>query len=307
MTSQLITAGVWDALSKAARRTKKPAHIAVAYFSKGAAGLLPLPAGSRLVVDVSEATVKSGQTHPADLELMRQRKVMIYSVQYLHAKVFAFDKAIFIGSANASKHSATVLQEAVIRTTDVAVARAARSFVKGLCLEPLGPKELKRLQKLYRPPHFFPSQSKKGGLKQRFSALRVAPITESDIPEKLERAFKAGRKEATKKRTHNRGFYIEEFYWYVPSPFNKGQLVIQVLKNAHGRAVSPPGHVIHTRAYRDGKTRNTLVYVELPDRDWEPFSRFGKENQKILGRGGVKNQSATRRLLAFWEDTEETA
>src|SRR6266849_1013159 len=138
MSLRLMTTGIWDALAKAARRSKKPAHVAVAYFGKGAADLLPLPAGSRLVVDASEAAVKSGQTHPADLERMRRRKATIYSVQNLHAKVFAFDKAIFIGSANASKHSAKTLQEAVFFTTDAAIGRTARGFIKGLCLEPLG-------------------------------------------------------------------------------------------------------------------------------------------------------------------------
>jgi hypothetical protein len=63
--------------------------------------------------------------------------------------------------------------------------------------------------------------------------------------------------------------------------------------------------VIHTRAYRNGKERKTLIYVELPDCDWEPLSRFGKRASKILSRGGVKNQLATRSLLALWKGKEE--
>lgn len=147
MSAQFITADVWGALSKAARRSKKPAYVSVAYFGKGAADLLHLPAKSRLVVDASEAAVKQGQTNPAKLRRMRRRRVAVYSVQNLHARVFAFDTAVFIGSANVSKHSASVLQEAVLRVTDAAVLKAARDFVTELCLEPLGPKELMRLQK----------------------------------------------------------------------------------------------------------------------------------------------------------------
>jgi hypothetical protein len=155
----------------------------------------------------------------------------------------------------------------------------------------------------YRPPRFVPEGRKRSGGQQRFSVLRVAQtIEEVNFPDKLERAFEAGRKKATKQRRHKRGFDIEEFYWSRPSPFRNGQLVIQVHKNAHGKTVSPPGHVIHTRAYRDGNERKTLVYVELPDRDWEPLSRFGKELKRSLGRGGVKNQSIAKRLLAFWEN-----
>jgi hypothetical protein len=300
MSVQLITTDVWPILTKAARQTKRPAHVAVAYFGKGAADLLSLPAKSRLVVDVSEAAVRNGQTHPADLRRMQRRQVAIYSVRNLHAKVFAFDKSVFIGSANASKHSAEVLQEAVIRVSDAAMIRATRGFVEGLCLEPLGPKELERLQKLYRPPRFVPGQNKKSGPKPQFSALRIAPTTAHNISDKLAKAFETERKEARKKRRHHRGFDIEEIYWSVPCPLRKGQLIIQVHKNAYGRTVSPPGHIIHTSSYREGKIRKTLLFVELPKYEWEPLSRFGKEEKKILSRGGIKSQSTTKKLLAFW-------
>lgn len=301
MSAQFITADVWGALSKAARRSKKPAYVSVAYFGKGAADLLHLPAKSRLVVDASEAAVKQGQTNPAKLRRMRRRKVAVYSVQNLHARVFAFDTAVFIGSANVSKHSASVLQEAVLRVTDAAVLKAARDFVTELCLEPLGPKELMRLQKLYRPPRFLPGLHEARGKKQRFSTLRVAHTRKVDVADKLEEAFEAGHKEAVKKRRYNNGFAIEEFYWSNPSPFHEGQLVIQVYKNPHGRTVSPPGHVIHTRSYRDGKERKTLIYVELPDSDWEPLSRFGTSLKKSLSRGGVRNYQPQ---IACWRSGE---
>jgi hypothetical protein len=74
MSVQLITTHVWSALTDAARRSKKPAYVAVAYFGKGAADLLRLPPGSRLVVDASEGAVKHGQTHPTDLKRMGRRK-----------------------------------------------------------------------------------------------------------------------------------------------------------------------------------------------------------------------------------------
>ena len=301
MTTKLITENVWSAIANTARRCKTPADVAVAYFGKGAAKLLKLPAGSRLVVDASEPTVKAGQTHPDDLQRMHRRKVKIYNVQNLHAKVFAFDKGVLVGSANASRHSANVLQEAVAHVGDIAIIRAARKFVKSLCLERLGPEELKRLQKLYRPPRFDPGQKTNTGPKQSFSVLRVALTHSVDVPEKLEKAFEFGLREATKKRKHKRGFYIEEFYWDDPSPFHKGQLIIQVHKSAHGKAVSPPGHVIHTRAYRNGKTRKTLIYTELPNRDWKPFSQFSSGAKKILARGGVKSSPAARLLLGSWE------
>lgn len=178
MSAKLITRHAWAALSEGARKSRKPAHVAVAYFGKGATKLLHLPPQSSLVVDASEAAVKSGQTHPADLLRMVRRSVAVYSVQNLHAKIFAFDTGAFVGSTNASMHSANVLQEAIVWVNDGAVVKAARDFVKNLCLDPLGPEELKRLQKLYRPPRFAPGERKMTGAKLRLPNLRVAVTKE---------------------------------------------------------------------------------------------------------------------------------
>jgi hypothetical protein len=303
MSAQLITANVWNELTKAARENQKPAYVAVAYFGRDAANRLRLPAESQLVVDASEGTVKSGQTHPADLRRMHRRGIAVYSAENLHAKVFVFDQALFVGSTNVSDRSANVLQEAIIRITDTAVVAAARRFVKGLCVERLGPEELKRLQRLYRPSRFVQGKNTRGYQKKfRLSQLRVALISDVDVPDKLVRAFRAGRNEAAKKREHGRGFHIEEFYWSSPAPFREGQQLIQVFRTAHGRIVSPPGHVIHMRQYRDGKMRKTLVYVELPSYDWEPFSRFSKGSKAILSRSGIKSQSAAKTISAFWNE-----
>src|SRR5262245_12409954 len=77
-TTRLIDRDVWATLTTAARTATKPAHVAVAYFGKDGADLLPLPAGSKLVVDCGELAVKSGQTCPAALLAMHQRGVSIY-------------------------------------------------------------------------------------------------------------------------------------------------------------------------------------------------------------------------------------
>jgi hypothetical protein len=73
MTAQFITRGVWKSITASAKAARKPALVAVAYFGQGASKLMPLPAGSRLVVDASEGAVKSGQTLPADLVRIQKR------------------------------------------------------------------------------------------------------------------------------------------------------------------------------------------------------------------------------------------
>ena len=68
MSVDLITTKIWPTLTAAARRSRRPAAVAVAYFGRGAAKLLPLRHGSCLVVDAGDAAVKSGQTCPAELK-----------------------------------------------------------------------------------------------------------------------------------------------------------------------------------------------------------------------------------------------
>lgn len=58
MTS-LITCGVWASITKAAKAAATKAHVAVAYSGTGASRLLPLRAGSTLVVDMSTSAVKT--------------------------------------------------------------------------------------------------------------------------------------------------------------------------------------------------------------------------------------------------------
>src|ERR1700738_4827401 len=171
MKTQFVTHDVWKSLTTSAKAARKPSLVAVAYFGQGASKLLPLRAGSRLVVDASEGAVKCGQTHPADLKKLQKRGVVIYSYQSLHAKVYAFESFAFIGSANASNRSSGILTEAVVKTSDQAVVRGAKDFVKGLCLDELSPGRLDRLQKLYRPPRVPGGGAPKGLPRKPRSAL----------------------------------------------------------------------------------------------------------------------------------------
>jgi phosphatidylserine/phosphatidylglycerophosphate/cardiolipin synthase-like enzyme len=151
MTIALLTKNIWRTLTAATQTRTKPA-VAVAYFGQGAAGLLPLPGGSRLVVDASEGAVKSGQTCPAELTKLLKQGVRICSRKNLHAKIFVLGAKVFVGSANVSRHSAHTLREAMVVTTDRSAVAAAKDFIRELCMQEIGPETLSRLAKLYQPP-----------------------------------------------------------------------------------------------------------------------------------------------------------
>src|SRR5689334_11584060 len=148
MSTSFITHQLWPQLTSAARGSSQRCSVAVAYFGAGANRLLPLPKGSQLVVDASERAVTSGQTCPGELLKLMKRRVSVFSVPNLHAKVFVLGRSAFIGSANVSSRSATHLVEAVVRTNESEAVRAARKFVRDLCLDELTPTVLNRLSKI---------------------------------------------------------------------------------------------------------------------------------------------------------------
>ncbi len=163
-----MTTNVWNEITTAAKGTRKPSHVAVAYFGSKGPNLLPLLKGSALVADVSIPTVARGSTSPAALNQLRKVGVDIYSVQYLHAKVFAFDAVAFVGSTNASEHSATTLVEAALKIRTKNEIRLVRNFVDSLCVTKLSASDLKDLQSYYKPPKFTPTRPKQH---QNYSTL----------------------------------------------------------------------------------------------------------------------------------------
>lgn len=174
----LVTTNVWNEITAAAKNTQKPSHVAVAYFGSKGPSLLPLLKGSTLVADVSIPTVTQGSTSPAALNQLRKAGVDIYSVQYLHAKVFAFETVAFVGSTNASERSAATLVEAALRIRTKNEIRAVRNFVGSFCVTKLSASDLKDLESYYKPPKFAPPQPKQ---QQNYSTLLMQLTLEQGL------------------------------------------------------------------------------------------------------------------------------
>lgn len=311
MSSRFLADDIWPQLTKAARASKQPCDIAVAYLGAGASGRLPLPKGSRLVVDASERAVASGQTCPAELRQLLKRGVRVFSVPNLHAKVFVLGRSAFIGSANVSNRSASQLVEAVIRTTEVSVVRSARDFVRKHCLHELTPGVLKELAKLYRPP--IVPRIKPGAKVGRQSSrhpilprLLMAQLYLGDWTEREELLYKHGLPLARKRRTRPRTYLLNSFMNPGRCIYQRGDVVIQVTDRGGGKLlVAPPGNVLLTKSGRDGNAEVTSVYIERPARR----CRSVRSVARALGRGALKrlkrdgtvrNAAFAQALLAMW-------
>lgn len=311
MSNVFITHDIWPQLTKAVRGLRQPCAVAVAYFGSGAGRLLPLPQGSRLVVDASERAVASGQTCPTDLIKLVRNGVIVHSVPNLHAKVFVLGRAAYIGSANVSRRSASQLVEAVIRSTDPGVVLAARQFVNDHCLHELTPTVLKRLEKLYRPPLVPGGQrekqtSKHSSNRPTLPRLLLAKLQLNDWSERDQGLHDAALPIAKKRRQHPRSHEMESFHWSGKCPYERGDVVVQVTDEGAGRVlVSPPGNVLHVHTRKYGNRQVSFVYLELPARRRRAVKTLartvGRDASKILQRSGVVRDAVfAQALLNVW-------
>jgi len=311
MSTVFVSQDIWPQLTKAARDSGLRCSVAVAYFGEGASSLLPLPKGSRLVVDASERTVGSGLTCPADLLKRLKKGVAVYSVPNLHAKVFVLGRAAYIGSANASRHSASRLVEAVIRTTEPSAVRAARRFVQKHCLHELTPMVLKRLARLYRPPLVPGGTRGRKRAKDTFRRptlprLLLQQLKLGDLSERDQALRAAGLPVAEKRRQHPRSFELESFLYSGKCPYQRGDVVVQVTDEGDGKVlVTPPGNVLHVRSRRDGSRQVSFVYLECPARRRRSVQALGRAlgrgAQKRLRRSGeIRDAAFAQALLNAW-------
>jgi hypothetical protein len=160
----ILTPRVWPEITAAAHAATTPSFAAIAYFGAKGDELLPLLPGSSLVVDATTPTVAAGSTCPDALRRLQVKGVRVFSAKHLHAKMIAFDKIAFVGSANASAHSRDTLIEAVVKFKSKRSLSEVRNAITALCRTELTSADLDTLSKIYvprrSPPKERPAQAK---------------------------------------------------------------------------------------------------------------------------------------------------
>ncbi len=307
--NRLITNDVWATITRAAKKAPTKAHVAVAYFGTGASKLLPLRAGSTLVVDMSESAVKSGQTNPSELLRLIERGVAVYTVPNLHAKVFVIGRRTFVGSANASTNSANVLVEAVLESTDRSVVNGALRFIRVQAVQRVLPEYARTMLKLYKPPKF--GAAKAGTPKHTPAATPVVHVVHLlyENWSEAETAFdERETKFAARLRQRPRQSVVDGFRWTGSCVIKKGDIVIQVTAEGGGRKlVSPPANVLRVRRYRATGRPVWFVYVEVPTGQRRKALKVVRERlpgsvaRMMLQNSTVRRASLVRALLGVWQ------
>ncbi len=303
MKTTFVQQGLWKQLTSAVVKAKGKADVAVAYFGKDGCDLLPLRAGSRLVVDASDAALKSGQTYPEGLLKLYRKGVAIYSKPGLHAKVFVFAKKAYVGSANASKHSAHTLVEAALVADSVATVRKVRAFVDRLALHELGEEQLKRLMKIYRPPKVFGGQRAPRASVVKGPRVWITMLTTDDLPEAFEEFHEEEGRVARKLMVHPRRHNQDSFWWAGDCPYARGDIVVQVVRErGEPNRVLPPGTVLHKATHVRNGQRKTFIYLESPNKRRKLETVFAKQiGAGVRGiRPGPLGQVRAERVLRAW-------
>lgn len=283
MKTGLHTNNIWNEITKLVKSSKTKSYVAVAYFGTGAAEMLPISKGSKLVVDASENAIRSGQTNPNELLKLSKTGVEIYSWQNLHAKMFVIGKYLLVGSTNVSKNSELNYQEAIFVSNDKVQKEKAKDFICNICLNDIGEKTLRLLCKKYNP-----AKGGVGRVKSAISSVFTVNIKDdyySDYEESILKSEKAIAVKKINKSQH----YLHSFMWNFPNPFDIGSKIIQVYETDNKTYVYPTGNVCRIKSLNNGYC---FVFIEVP-RNVKPktIRYFDKSIQNRLKRNGRISQS----------------
>lgn len=271
-------------------RVKSARHVdaAIAYMGQGGAKLLPLKKGDRLVVDLSAATVRAGATDPREIGKLIRRGVSVFTRRNLHAKTIIADNSLISSSANVSRHSQLVLDEAGVFTNDPLAIRRAKSFFERLCTEPVRREYLAECKSIYRPPRMAGRRDVKGKAATRVThaKLWLVNLVCRALSDFVLELHERGEETARTMISDSDRSEIQSFNWRgncrIGDSIELGDWIITATKYEDGSVlVSPPAQFLYKTADVDpeGK-RYTVFFSEGPKRgselSWSQFKRAAK-------------------------------
>lgn len=146
--NKVLTSNIWPELKKLKKKSSY-FKAAIGYASSGTA--LGIKKNDVLVCDASVEAIRCGHTSAKLIKQILKKGGQVYNLPGLHSKIYVFDDATFIGSANLSQHSSTGgLIEGGILSTDVSICSDAANAVMELAAagELILPKYLKKILKI---------------------------------------------------------------------------------------------------------------------------------------------------------------
>lgn len=314
MTTRMHTKDVWPCLRKLSQRSGRK-YVAVPFLGAGAHKRLMLRRGDTLVVRFDMPSIKAGLTDPREVLYYLRKRVLVHSVENLHAKVFVFGHRAIVGSPNISQNSERSLIEAALETTDSPTVKKAIAFVKSLRGDIVEPQYARRMVRYYNPPR---GGRRKSPLppKPKQSPLWAVPLVCEPWDDEDYRQEKYAKAEAKKHLRRPRSFSVEDFLWWGGRFLNqvkRDQRILMCTSERNRTMVSPPARVLVIHPYTYRRTRRAIICIAVRSslRRLE-FHRFlqklgGNKNtfQKPKSPRLIRNALLAYRIGTVWPDAGE--
>jgi hypothetical protein len=267
---------------------------------------------------MSPATVRAGGTDPREVEKLIRRGVKAFTRRNLHAKIVVADNSVISGSANVSRHSQRVLDEAAILTTERSAIRRAREFIDRICTEPVRPEYLKECKRIYNPPRFGTQRARGKGRQQRakHAKLWIVNLREYSVPESETERYEEGEAKAEKLVRDESRFTTDSFHWShkpkMASELELGDWIIEVIRyKDKSIVVYPPGQLLFIDHYlRDpaSSKERWVFHLAVPKRgETMTWKQFRAATKSLLGSGlssprtrPIRDVHVADGLLTLW-------
>lgn len=283
-------------LSKKSKRTK----VAVAYFGTGASDQLSLKKGDTLLVAMDLGNVRAGQVNPHEIQKLYDKGVSIFNLPNLHSKIYLFDKAAVITSANVSSHSANHLLEAAVLTDDKNIFANAEKFINDHCIEKVEQDYIELCKENYNPPKNFVAKRKpqaKNSFKGQLSRLWVISTKPIDFTEDDYEVLEKDEAIFEKKISNKRTFELTEIKYPIRDKFvnavKEGDILIEIVSHKVRTHVIQPKRALGVTFNR----KHGKAYLRVEERK-KPVTKGWTNLEKQLRKNGIKavTKKSTREI-----------
>lgn len=306
---QLLTGPrVWATIAELARDAKR-SRAAVSRLETGSGDLLPLPAGSSLVVDLSPHALAQGQTNPDEVAGYIERGVSVFRWNGLNANVYLFDRTAILGSAGVSQRSARALTEAAVRTADPAEVAEARAFLDSISRVPVAPEDLQQAREQYQKP-VSPSRSNDGNpvlhdlLPPAPYRLWLCEYADQPWPKRVFQVYEEEESLMGLRLGDRRRFLLYTFLLWGSwgTRIEEGDVVLCAWCDRPGeepQGIWPPAVVVGATPVKGRDREGTIVYAKYP-RTLDPIA--WEDYREKVAAGGVRLRVPLNRPVRTPED-----
>jgi len=245
---------------------------------------------------MSLRAVSQGVTDPKEVRILVRRGVKVFTRSNLHAKLLVMDQTLIVGSANASRNAAKVLDEAALVTRDAAAVQLALSFIDSISTEPVRPHYLRECLKAYRPPRFksaIPHDSARNAKRERRAKLWIiGGLVPFDPPKAEEGKAESAKARAERLQRRPESTYVDQLFYPNHSRLidglKRGDWAVTGMREKNTITVWPPRQLLSIENYARGagKQRWTLQ-LEAPNSEQSlTLSDFRRKMKGIVTLSG---------------------